>query len=106
VGQAANGYWLLKVADLAYLDTGTLDGWTLTLCTDLVVPSPTPTSTRTITPTPTVTLTPTRTLTPTATTTVYPTSTPFGCPPLCPATHTPTPRPVFITRTPLPPGSS
>lgn len=66
-GESGNGTWILTIND-AYVsaDAGTLTGWSLEVCTDVVPPPPTntpiaPTATPTNTPVPTNTPTPTNT---------------------------------------------
>jgi subtilisin-like proprotein convertase family protein len=88
-GQSSSGSWTLTVQD-TYIaaDTGTLDGWSIEICTEETVPTatntPTPTTTNTSIP-PTATNTPTPTATntpvpPTATNTPTPTATPTSTP--------------------------
>ena len=91
-GENGNGTWTLTVSD-AYVsaDSGTLNGWSLEVCTASSGPTSTPTATDT--PTPTATNTPTFTPAATATPTNTPTETPV------PPTPTNTPSP---TNTPLP----
>ena len=92
-GENGNGTWVLTVAD-AYTsgDAGTLNGWSVEICTVGVLPTPTNTS---IPPTATNTPVP-----PTATNTpVPPTATNTPIPP----TATNTPIPPTATNTPIPP---
>ncbi len=106
-GQAANGAWTLQVQD-AYTseDAGTLNSWSVEICTDASAPTNTPppptnTPTNTSIP-PTATDTPTNTPvppTPTNTATNTPTDTPTNTP-----TSTAGPAPTNTpTNTPLPP---
>ncbi len=97
-GQSANGTWTLTINDNANQDGGSLNGWSLEVCTVGAVPTATntpPPPTATNTPLPTATNTP---LPPTATNTpLPPTNTPL------PPTATNTPLPPTATNTPLPP---
>ena len=91
-GQSANGTWTLRVDDNANLDGGSLNGWSLEVCTVGIAP----TATNTPIP-PTATNTP---IPPTATnTSVPPTPTNTTIPPT--ATNTPLPT---VTNTPVPGG--
>ena len=99
-GGSSNGAWTLTVDD-TYIsaDAGSLDGWSIEICTEETGPPPTdtpvpPTATNTPIP-PTATNTP---VPPTATnTSVPPTDTPV------PPTATNTPIPPTATNTPVPP---
>ncbi|MCB8939829.1 MAG: proprotein convertase P-domain-containing protein [Ardenticatenaceae bacterium] len=113
-GQSANGTWTLRVDDNANLDGGSLNGWSLEVCTVGIPATATntpipPTATNTPLPTntsvpPTATNTPTNTpIPPTPTNTLVPTNT--SVPPT--ATNTPVPTntsvPPTATNTPVPP---
>lgn len=84
-GQSANGTWTLTINDNANLDGGSLDGWSLEVCTVGIAP------TATNTPVP-----------PTATNTPPPGPTNTPVPPTATATNTPIPTP---TNTPVPGGN-
>jgi subtilisin-like proprotein convertase family protein len=93
-GQNANGAWTLIVRDHANQDGGSLNSWSLEVCTGSGAP---PTATNTPVP-PTATNTP---VPPTATPTNTPTNTPV--PPTPTNTPTNTPVPPTPTNTPVPP---
>ena len=114
-GQNSTGTWTLTIHDNANLDGGSLNGWSLEICTEGAGPTATntpvpPTATNTpLPPTSTNTPLPGSTNTPTNTP-VPPTSTNTSVPPTStntsvPPTSTNTPVPATATNTPVPGGS-